>query len=723
MLFCPRSLFHPLGQAHAHRARSSRLTVIGVMLVVAQGCGGGGGGGASSTPGSTPRLIITRPQPLPPSGASELDNTPALALVQAAQIYDLDMAGAGHQVAVLDSGVDASHPELAGRVIGGGDFQNNSEDGRVDPNGHGTHVASIIAAAKDDFGIFGIVPDAEIVSYRILNARGVFGGKSGEQMIPVILNDVDSRDLPVVNNSWSSFYEINDFPAATIEASLGAELDAYQNKATAAGPVLVWAAGNGSDGNVSIRSGLPYYFPELEDNWLAVVAVDVNGKEPNYTNRCGLAADWCLTAPGGGDSRSVNGIEAANAGGGYTRKSGTSMAAPVVSGALTLLMEAMPTLSPRQAAARLKETATYDGLETADGCTVDSCSDAQMQEVFGHGLIQVADALQPIGDASIITSLGPGQSATTTYLVTPGIMGDSVKRALDGAMAVVHDGFDGAMFLTPLDVRVVTAEPSVELGHQAPPAFSTIAMPMGLVTSFAPTAPAVEDLPARLIDIPARDVDGWHGVHLKDHELDARVMMGHGHDRQAVHLVLQHNGHDDNPGWVGGGIDRSNDWLDGYSSGGFGLDGATSQWLFAGRSLRVGGAVVTAEALMGQTRLAPTSGGIVSSASIQYDAWSLQLDQPVGAVDWQVAITQPPGLRSGHITLEQPSGLSASGAEFTSRRYDLKLGARERHNSLSMATSVFAESELKASVHYIENYGHRAGISDQQLSVSLNLNF
>ena len=77
-----------------------------------------------------------------------------------------------------------------------------------------------------------------------------------------------------------------------------------------------------------------------------------------------------MTAAGGGDNQPKDGIEAARTGGGYTKKSRTSMVAPLVSGALGMVLEHMPNLSPRQAAARLIETASYDGLETRSGCTI-----------------------------------------------------------------------------------------------------------------------------------------------------------------------------------------------------------------------------------------------------------------------------------------------------------------------------------------------------------------
>lgn len=710
---------------------------MGLALMVT-GCGGGGGGGGGSA--SVPNILA--PTPIPATAASELANTPSLSLVKATAIYSDDVSsagGRGHRIAVLDSGVDAGHAELTGRVIGGGDWHNSNEDGRVDPNGHGTHVASIIAAARDSFGMHGVVPEAEIVSYRILNERGVFGGRSGNVMVPSILSDVGRRNLKVVNNSWASFYEINDFSASVIERSLSGELTAYRQTATSTGAMMVWAAGNDGDEQVSVRSGLPHYFPELKDNWLAVVAVDQNGHEPRYTNRCGLAAGWCLTAPGGGDDQPVDGVEAARTGGGYTRKSGTSMAAPVVSGALTLLMEAMPTISPRQAAARLKATTTYQGLQSAEGCTINTCSQQQMRDIFGHGLIQVEDALQPIGRASILTSSGEQSPAPTTYIKTPTLLGDSFERALEGSTAVVQDDFDQALFLTRLDVRVLPsdadypdymAEMTQARGYYDynPQLEGSGVEGLGLVSSFASSAPIRHDDIAELVDIPTAKTEGWHGVKWSGQDFKGRMMIGHGTARHAVHLIIADDDSEQNRSWLGGGVDRTDGLLDGESSGGFGVRRSSSQWMFAGQRLAVGKARLTGEALMGMTTLTPAQGSLVSEGKAVYDAWSLKLGREAeiinwGAVDVELQVQQPPALRSGHMTIDQPVRLSDQGVAFAPRRYDLKLPARELRQSLRFATPILPQSSLKLAIHNVENAGHKEGHDDKAITLNFNQRF
>lgn len=138
-----------------HFALKHRYFILCSMIFSLSGCGGGGGGGGGGI--SAPISIITPPPDpevtIDPS-AVELANTPSLQEIAATSIYALGVTGEGITIGVVDSGVDGDHSELAGRMIGGGDWQ-SSGNGLDDPYGHGTHVASIIAASSNDTGIQG----------------------------------------------------------------------------------------------------------------------------------------------------------------------------------------------------------------------------------------------------------------------------------------------------------------------------------------------------------------------------------------------------------------------------------------------------------------------------------------------------------------------------------------------------------------------------------------
>ena len=684
----------------------------GIVSVVLTGvflasCGGGGGGGVSSAPG----LHITLPPSvIPPHtvvSAIERSSSPQLDRVRGLSVLDGRLSGAGVQVGVVDSGVMASHDEFDGRVHGGGDWQGGG-DGTSDPHGHGTHVASLLIASGDGNGMVGIAPQATVFSYRILNERGVFGGRSGNVMVPAVLGHVDSHDLSVVNNSWSSIYEINDFSKTTIAAALSAELPAYQDIATPTGPIMVWAAGNDGESQVSIRSGLPYHFAELQPNWLTVVATDLNGREPRYTNQCGVSAPWCLAAPGGGDDQQIEGLLGAAINGAYTRKSGTSMAAPLVSGALAVLIDRFPGMTPRQASQRLIATARLDHLTTATGCTLTSCGEATMREVFGNGMIDLDAALSPISPAAL-ASAGGEASLSSSFLLVPSILGPGLKDGLDGAVAVIRDDFDDAYFTLPISGFAV-AQPHhqqrQEFSFDSDGMIAASTMTPGMRFAASGSAPAELSLPARLIDIPGGATHGWAGYGFDLGRNWARLGFGSGDDRQSLHLMLASK--EATPHWVGMGADHSRQWLDGVSGGAFATATASSLWGFGGLQQPLGSAFMTVEGLIGQTKMAGS--GIISAAEIQFSSATIRLSSDsIPETGWSVALALPPALDRGWVDLAQPSLTATGGLAFDIQRYDLDLDQREIRSSIDFNGRFDIGMQYHLQVSHSIDAGHIAG--------------
>jgi len=218
----------------------------------------------------------------------------------------LGITGEGVTVAVLDTGIDYSHNEFEDRIVQGWDFVDNdpiAEDG----NGHGTHVAATIAGSNDGFGITGVAYDSYIMPVRVLN-----------------------------NDGWGTYAAINagirfavDNGADVINLSLGGggfNQNTYDSirYASERGSVVVMAAGN--DG-----SSIPDY-PSLyaTDFGIAVGAISEDGELASFSNLSGnLEMDY-VSAPG-------RNIYSAMPGNNYSFMSGTSMAAPHVSGIAALL--------------------------------------------------------------------------------------------------------------------------------------------------------------------------------------------------------------------------------------------------------------------------------------------------------------------------------------------------------------------------------------------------
>src|SRR5690606_8234975 len=145
---------------------------------------------------------------------------------------------------------------------------------------------------------------------------------------------------------------------------------------SAASPTLTaFDTGNEAQDHPDLLPGSPYSFPKLKDKWLAVTTLDAQGTLASYANKCGVAADWCLAAPGGGHNPGINSV---NSGGGYAHLSGTSMASPHVAGGAALVKEAFPYFTAYHLQQTLLTTATPLGDPS----------------IYGWGLMNVGKAVQ-----------------------------------------------------------------------------------------------------------------------------------------------------------------------------------------------------------------------------------------------------------------------------------------------------------------------------------------
>jgi len=283
-------------------------------------------------------------------------NNWALDVINAPEVWNQNITGNGIVVAVVDSGVDYTHPDLddniwrnAGEIAGNGidddrngyiddirgwDFvasDNNPMDLEFD--GHGTHIAGAIAAERNNFGITGVAPNAKIMPVRVLPA---FGGASFNNMAAGIRYAADNG-ANVINLSLG-----NEFLSSNV---VNNAIQYANNK----GSVVVMAAGN---------SGIdqPAYPARNADSWgIAVGSIDVRGRMADISNRAGSRPLDYLVAPG------VE-IVSTTPDEDYELRSGTSFATPHVAGVAALVLNANPTLTPAQVEYILTTTANRNGL-------------------------------------------------------------------------------------------------------------------------------------------------------------------------------------------------------------------------------------------------------------------------------------------------------------------------------------------------------------------------
>lgn len=323
--------------------------------------------------------------------------------------------GSGVIVAVLDSGVDAKHPDLAGQVLPGVDLVDGG-DGRVDPVGHGTTVAGLIAGRADDnAGVAGIAPDAKILPVRVLDK----------------LNKYDDPTVIANGMHWAV-----DHGATVLNLSLGGALrsDAIAEalRYAAAHDVVVVAC----TGNVATDPSIhEVWYPAREPGVVAVAGLS-NGaassakptKSPSAVGGGrGGGADglWSgsLTGPETVLTAPADNLTGARPGGGYWQVQGTSFAAPLVAATASLIRSRYPAMTAANVINRLIGTAKDLGAEGRD-------------DRFGYGEVDPLAALrEPVAEvAANPLTVAPPKAAGK-----PVQAGQSPKQEQDHAEAE-HQG-------------------------------------------------------------------------------------------------------------------------------------------------------------------------------------------------------------------------------------------------------------------------------------------
>jgi subtilisin family serine protease len=323
--------------------------------------------------------------------------------------------GEGTTIAVVDSGLDVGHPDLADKIDGTTDCVGHDEvtggcvDGQgSDDAGHGTHVAGIAAASSDNGeGIAGVAPRARLLGVRVLTNRCPAGtaptdGCEAEGVESDVAEGVRwaaDRGADVINLSLGSVTQAAVGPGRVLADALAYAWD------RGAIPVLV--AGN----DLLVPASL------VDVPALVVSATDRDDLEASYANGVG-AARWAVAAPGGEsdtaascESDTPNGILSTfhqDGASGYACIAGTSMAAPHVAGALAVLRSAG--LGPQEAIDRLLATAVDLGPAGPDA-------------TFGAGRVDLAAAVAGVAPTGqpVRASGEPGTAATDVRpSATPG---------------------------------------------------------------------------------------------------------------------------------------------------------------------------------------------------------------------------------------------------------------------------------------------------------------
>ncbi|WP_320067461.1 type VII secretion-associated serine protease mycosin [Micromonospora sp. RTGN7] len=268
--------------------------------------------------------------------------------------------GAGVTVAVIDSGVDRRHPQLAGRVLDGADFLDEGGDGSRDCAGHGTGVASVIVGVpRPGVAFQGLAPRARILPVRVSEQQVVEGRESGRT--------VDAVDFARAIR-WAVDHNADVLNLSVVLYADDPAVRAAVRYAVARDVVVVAAAGNLHEG------GDPRPYPAAYDGVLGVGAIGPDGRRAGFS-QTGPYVD--LVAPGGE-------VLTAAPGQGHRRAEGTSYAAPFVAATAALVREHRPELTAAQVSQRI--------IATADPAPGDGSGDG-----YGAGVLNPYRAVTETG--------------------------------------------------------------------------------------------------------------------------------------------------------------------------------------------------------------------------------------------------------------------------------------------------------------------------------------
>ena len=380
-----------------------------------------------------------------------------------------ESAGAGVTIGFIDSGIDTTHAMFAGKTVNVV-FLGGTPDETGTRFSHGTAVASVAAGIRDHSiptGPQGVAWDADIAMFAIPV------GTPDDTYNPVSL-----ADSAGVNTSWASRFNrilgwrngrkrvdilnlsigfegiIDDYSETDLRANFGQVIAAMAQAGAADKAIFVWAAGNAhgrqcdpsvmtsncvggavdppSPGtvdavSVDVLPGLATRIAELRGHTVAVVALGRDRRIADFSNRCGIAADYCIAAPGGevkvayfgphpDTSAPVRGIAIS---------SGTSVAAPMVAGGLAIMKQLFrDQLSNTELVTRLFETADNTGVYSN-------------RAVYGRGKLDLAAATHPVGALEIpvaanqvASAYQAGRNLSRTRLSLGSAFGNGLARSV-----------------------------------------------------------------------------------------------------------------------------------------------------------------------------------------------------------------------------------------------------------------------------------------------------
>lgn len=358
--------------------------------------------------------------------------------INADRAHAAGFTGQGVKIGILDSGADRSIPSLTQAVVWYRNYMpaDLADPSREDVDGHGSLVAQLAAGRRSGEFPGGAAPGAQVYAARICTDQGLCD--IYDRVVPAT-RDMAAEGVRIFNFSIGGAAWRGTEPVCAESSTDPVCTTAYGNtiapEVLATNPLYIWGAGNGGNATQpSVRAAFPAMFPHLRRNWLAVVGgyVEANGtvqRLETSSSMCGVAAQWCITAPGSG--RFLPGPGVGRSGGGV----GTSLATAITTGAAAVVSSAFPWMGGDLIQLSLLTTATDLGAPGVD-------------EMFGWGLIDLERAVRgPAQFAFGDVTANVNREGSWTWANDIGGAGGLTKTGVGRLLLSGNNRYSGATFV------------------------------------------------------------------------------------------------------------------------------------------------------------------------------------------------------------------------------------------------------------------------------------
>ena len=618
--------------------------------------------------------------------------------------------GAGVTIGFIDSGIDQDHP-----VFSGTDVTERFMAGATDETGarssHGTAVASIAAAGQiaSSNAAWGVAWGADIAMFSVPTglSSGEYTGISltglasvddrWEGFVNTILGWRDgTRKVDILNLSVGYSGIIDNYTQQQLRDNFGDALAAMAQAGASEKTVFVWAAGNAHGDpcssptpncvndeidavSVEVLPGLVRRISELRGHTLAVVALNPDGEIAFFSNRCGIAADYCIAAAGqdmsfayfGPDPNTNEVIRGYGSGG-----RGTSYAAPMVAGGLALMKQLFrDQLSNTELVTRLFETADDNGIY-ADSA------------IYGQGAMDLGAATSPVGVLEVLrtNAVSSGLRLRSTRLRPGAAFGDGLQRSLAAHQIMALDDL-GAPFwyrLGDFSAAASSAPVAARLrGFLAPePAWRGLVSATALARSEGKPEPETAPLSVQVarLESPA-EIRGSHfalaegGVKATlagQGGLSATAFTTNGIPGQkpAIGAALSWRREGLPLGVRAGWIGERETLLGSVAEGAFGTLAGDTAFVGVDASTDLGRWRIGANAELGMVAPATRGGLLTRVSSLATSAFALHATRALaGSGALRFSVSQPLRVESGRALLTVPAGPDQGRARCGTARY------------------------------------------------------